>query len=97
MFIGALPRAVAGARRGRRSHEKYTVPVASGIIAGESLMGVVIAFLIIFKLLAVIRGAPVTRTARRPGRTSRALPCPPSVHQKPDLIRRSDFPLSPIS
>ena len=32
-------------------HEQYTVPVASGIIAGESLMGVAIAFLVIFKLL----------------------------------------------
>jgi OPT family oligopeptide transporter len=32
-------------------HEQYTVPVASGIIAGESLMGVAIAFLTIFKIL----------------------------------------------
>ena len=32
-------------------HEKYTIPVSSGIIAGESLMGVLIAFLTIFKIL----------------------------------------------
>ncbi len=32
-------------------HEQYTVPVSSGIIAGESLMGVLIAFLTIFHVL----------------------------------------------
>ena len=32
-------------------HEQYTVPVSSGIIAGESLMGVAIAFLTIFHVL----------------------------------------------
>lgn len=32
--------------------EQYTVPVASGIIAGESLIGVLIAFLTIFGVLA---------------------------------------------
>ncbi len=30
---------------------EFTVPVASGIIAGESLMGVSIAFLRIFRVL----------------------------------------------
>jgi uncharacterized oligopeptide transporter (OPT) family protein len=34
-----------------RIHEQFTVPVSSGIIAGESLMGVLIAFLTIFKIL----------------------------------------------
>jgi uncharacterized oligopeptide transporter (OPT) family protein len=34
-----------------RIHEQFTVPVSSGIIAGESLMGVLIAFLTIFKVL----------------------------------------------
>jgi putative OPT family oligopeptide transporter len=32
-------------------HEKYTIPVSSGIIAGESLMGVLIAFLTIARIL----------------------------------------------
>ena len=32
-------------------HEEYTVPVASGIIAGESLMGVLIALLVVAKVL----------------------------------------------
>jgi uncharacterized oligopeptide transporter (OPT) family protein len=50
MFIGsALALWLSKARP--KIHAQYTVPVASGIIAGESLMGVTIAFLIIFKLL----------------------------------------------
>jgi len=32
-------------------HQQYTIPVSSGLIAGESLMGVLIAFLTIFKIL----------------------------------------------
>ena len=32
-------------------HEEYTVPVASGIIAGESLMGVRITLLVVTKVL----------------------------------------------
>jgi OPT family oligopeptide transporter len=32
-------------------HERYTTPVASGLIAGESLMGVAVAFLTIAKVL----------------------------------------------
>jgi OPT family oligopeptide transporter len=49
-FIGSLIALWLGKAR-PKIHEQYTVPVASGIIAGESLMGVAIAFLIIFKLL----------------------------------------------
>jgi OPT family oligopeptide transporter len=46
MFIGAL--AVLWFSKWRpKLHEEYTVPVSSGIIAGESLMGVLIAFLTI--------------------------------------------------
>jgi uncharacterized oligopeptide transporter (OPT) family protein len=49
-FIGSVIALWLGKAR-PKIHEQYTVPVASGIIAGESLMGVAIAFLIIFKLL----------------------------------------------
>jgi len=34
-----------------KSAEEYVVPVASGIIAGESLMGVTIALLVVAGLL----------------------------------------------
>jgi uncharacterized oligopeptide transporter (OPT) family protein len=43
-FIGSLI-ALGLAKWRPKTHEKYTVPVASGIIAGESLMGVAIALL----------------------------------------------------
>jgi OPT family oligopeptide transporter len=46
IFIGALA-ALVLSRKAPKIHEHYTVPVASGIIAGESLMGVVVALLII--------------------------------------------------
>jgi uncharacterized oligopeptide transporter (OPT) family protein len=49
-FIGSCL-ALWLSRSHRKVHEKYTVPVASGIIAGESLTGVAIAFLTIFKVL----------------------------------------------
>ena len=44
MFIGSLL-ALYLASKHKALHEKYTVPVASGIIAGESLMGVAIALI----------------------------------------------------
>jgi OPT family oligopeptide transporter len=44
MFIGALL-AVGFAKWKPKAAEEYTVPVSSGIIAGESLMGVAIAIL----------------------------------------------------
>jgi len=51
MFIGAL--LVLWFSKWRpKLHEQYTVPVSSGIIAGESLMGVLIAFLTIKGLLS---------------------------------------------
>jgi uncharacterized oligopeptide transporter (OPT) family protein len=51
MFLGAC--LVLGLRRAKpKVAEQFTVPVASGIIAGESLMGVAIAFLTIFGVLA---------------------------------------------
>jgi putative OPT family oligopeptide transporter len=51
MFIGAcLALWLSKARP--RVHEEYTVPVSSGIIAGESLMGVVIALLVVAGVLA---------------------------------------------
>ncbi|HET9950286.1 MAG TPA: OPT family oligopeptide transporter [Candidatus Eisenbacteria bacterium] len=50
MFIGAL--AVLWLSKKKPTiHEEYTVPVASGIIAGESLMGVIIALLMIRGIL----------------------------------------------
>lgn len=48
MFIGALI-ALALAKRAPAVHKTYTVPVSSGIIAGESLMGVLIALLTILQ------------------------------------------------
>jgi OPT family oligopeptide transporter len=41
-FLGACAREIL-ARRAPKLNEQYTVPVSSGIIAGESLMGVAIA------------------------------------------------------
>jgi OPT family oligopeptide transporter len=49
-FIGSLI-ALVLAKKAPKIHERFTVPVSSGIIAGESLMGVLIAFLIIGGLL----------------------------------------------
>ncbi|HEY6572847.1 MAG TPA: OPT family oligopeptide transporter, partial [Candidatus Eisenbacteria bacterium] len=50
MFLGAL--AVLWLSKNKPTiHEEYTVPVASGIIAGESLMGVVIALLTVAGIL----------------------------------------------
>ncbi|MGE5176619.1 MAG: OPT family oligopeptide transporter [Hyphomicrobiales bacterium] len=50
MFLGALA-ALALSKRKPAVHEEYTVPVASGIIAGESLMGVAIALLTVAGIL----------------------------------------------
>lgn len=50
MFIGALI-ALLVTRGSPKVAETYTIPVASGIIAGESLMGVAIALLIALKIL----------------------------------------------
>ena len=50
MFIGSLG-ALWLSRSKPAVHEEYTVPVASGIIAGESLMGVLIALLVVTKVL----------------------------------------------
>jgi OPT family oligopeptide transporter len=44
MFVGALTVWVLSRKAGPLA-ERYTIPVASGIIAGESLMGVVVALL----------------------------------------------------
>jgi uncharacterized oligopeptide transporter (OPT) family protein len=51
MFIGALG-ALALHKAKPKLAEEYVVPVSSGIIAGESLMGVVIALLVVAKVLA---------------------------------------------
>ena len=50
LFIGSLA-AWWFAKRKPQLAEQYTVPVASGIIAGESLMGVLIAGLTVAKIL----------------------------------------------
>jgi putative OPT family oligopeptide transporter len=51
MFIGAIA-AMMLAKAKPAVHEEYTVPVSSGIIAGESLMGVLIAMLTVAGVLA---------------------------------------------
>ena len=51
MFLGALA-ALALQRRRPDLAQRYVVPVSSGLIAGESLMGVVIALLIVGGVLA---------------------------------------------
>lgn len=52
MFLGAA--LAAGIRRWwPRAAENTVVPIASGLIAGESLMGVLIAFLVVLGVLAV--------------------------------------------
>ena len=50
MFGGALI-ALCVHRSNPNVGRRYVVPVASGLIAGESLMGVVIAMLIVAKVL----------------------------------------------
>lgn len=50
MFIGALI-ALYLAKKKPALHEQYTIPVSSGIIAGESLMGVLIALLTVAHVL----------------------------------------------
>jgi uncharacterized oligopeptide transporter (OPT) family protein len=50
MFIGALI-AIWIAKSKPAVSATYTIPVSSGIIAGESLMGVAIALLIALKIL----------------------------------------------
>ena len=50
MFIGALI-ALYLAKKKPTMHEEYTIPVSSGIIAGESLMGVLIALLTVAHVL----------------------------------------------
>ncbi len=50
MFLGAL--LAWGWRRWQRaSADRYVTPIASGLIAGESLMGVVVALLVAFKVI----------------------------------------------
>jgi OPT family oligopeptide transporter len=50
MFLGACL-ALWLSKAKPQTHEEYTVPVASGIIAGESLMGVLIALLVVARVL----------------------------------------------
>jgi len=49
-FLGACVREIL-ARVAPKVNDRYTVPVSSGIIAGESLMGVAIAILTVLKVL----------------------------------------------
>ena len=51
MFIGSVI-ALTLAKTKPQVAQKYTIPVSSGIIAGESLMGVAIAILSVFKVLS---------------------------------------------
>ena len=51
MFLGALI-ALGYARWKPKQAEEYVVPVSSGIIAGESLLGVTIALLVVAGVLS---------------------------------------------
>ncbi|HET6373868.1 MAG TPA: OPT family oligopeptide transporter [Candidatus Polarisedimenticolia bacterium] len=51
MFLGSLIAEVLR-RRQPAFAERYVVPVSSGLIAGESLMGILVAMLVVFKVLA---------------------------------------------
>ena len=51
MFIGAAI-ALGMEKRVPKTAEKYVIPVASGFIAGESLMGIVVALLVATKIIA---------------------------------------------
>lgn len=50
MFLGALIVWIME-RKAAKTNDMYTIPVASGFIAGESIMGVVLAALIAFNIL----------------------------------------------
>jgi uncharacterized oligopeptide transporter (OPT) family protein len=50
LFLGAFL-AWAFARRNERNAERYTIPVAAGLIAGESLVAVLIAALVALRVL----------------------------------------------
>ena len=50
MFLGALI-ALYLEKKNPKMAERYVVPVSSGIIAGESLIGITIAGLVIAKIL----------------------------------------------
>ncbi len=50
MFLGALG-AWVWRKWKRASADRYVTPIASGLIAGESLMGVVVALLVAFKVI----------------------------------------------
>jgi uncharacterized oligopeptide transporter (OPT) family protein len=51
MFLGALTAHLIQ-RRGSERTRGFVVPVASGLIAGESLMGVAIAMLVVAGILS---------------------------------------------
>jgi uncharacterized oligopeptide transporter (OPT) family protein len=50
MFLGAWIAEVLRRRRPLLAN-RYVVPVSSGLIAGESLMGILVAMLIVFGVL----------------------------------------------
>lgn len=52
MFLGALIAEILRRRKGPQSTEEIAFPVASGFIAGESLMGILIAMLIAFGIMS---------------------------------------------
>jgi uncharacterized oligopeptide transporter (OPT) family protein len=51
MFLGGLIAEILRRLRPRVASQ-FVVPVSSGLIAGESLMGVAVALLVVFGLLA---------------------------------------------
>jgi uncharacterized oligopeptide transporter (OPT) family protein len=52
MFLGTLVAEVLRRRLGDRQGDDVSIPVASGFIAGESLMGIVVKMLVAFGLMA---------------------------------------------
>jgi uncharacterized oligopeptide transporter (OPT) family protein len=50
MFLGAFIAWIVE-KRSPKTADQYTIPVASGIIAGESLMGIAVAILVAFKFM----------------------------------------------
>ncbi len=51
MFLGALAAEIVRRRMGNEKGERFIMPVASGFVAGESLMGVALKMLIAFGFL----------------------------------------------
>jgi uncharacterized oligopeptide transporter (OPT) family protein len=52
MFLGTLAAELLRRRKGEKEGDELAIPVSSGFIAGESLMGIVVKMLVAFGLMA---------------------------------------------